>query len=90
MVSKVDYVDRNTKIDFKKRTANTDYQARNTKINWKDLQAKRVKTMDWEAKAKKCMKPVIQFNKNETFIREWDSIKQAGETLKIDRGGISR
>lgn len=89
MISKVDYADRNTKIDFKKRTANTDYQARNVKIDWKALQAKRVKTMNWEAKAKKCMKPILQFDKDETFIREWDSIKEAGETLVIDRSNIS-
>lgn len=89
MVSKFDYIDRNSKVDFKKRTANTDYNARNSKIDWKDLQAKRVVTMDWEAKAKKCMKPIIQFDKNEIFVREWDSIKEAGETLLIDRSNIS-
>jgi group I intron endonuclease len=89
MISKFDYVDRNTKIDFEKRTANTDYQARNNKIDWKALQAKRVKTMDWEAKAKKCMKPILQFNKDNTFIREWNSVKEAGETLLIDRSNIS-
>lgn len=90
MISKFDYVDRNTKIDFEKRTANTDYTARNSKIDWKALQAKRVQSLDWKAKAKKCMKPIIQFNQNGTLIKEWDSIKEAGETLKIDRSGISR
>ena len=77
-------------IDFEKRTANTDYTARNSKIDWKALQAKRVQSLDWKAKAKKCMKPIIQFNQNGTLIKEWDSIKEAGETLKIDRSGISR
>ena len=59
-----------------KRTANTDYVARS--INY-----------DWESKAKKCMKPITQYEKDGTFVGEWPSIKEAGKTLGIDLGNIT-
>ena len=40
-------------------------------------------------KAKSCCKKINQFDSNGNFIRTWDSIKQAGETLKIHRGNRS-
>lgn len=40
-------------------------------------------------KAKGCCKRIKQYDLNGNFIKEWNSIKEAGETLKIHRGNIS-
>jgi len=37
----------------------------------------------------KIYKPVFQYNLNDTFIKEWESIKEASEVLNINRRGIS-
>lgn len=34
-------------------------------------------------------KPIVQYNINGSIIKKWNSIKEAGETLNIDRGAIS-
>lgn len=68
-----------------KRIANTDYNIRATKM---DLVAKAANT-DYATIAKKHRKIILQFNKQGKYIREWPSIKEAGETLKILRSGIS-
>lgn len=41
------------------------------------------------ADAKKCTKPVKQFSLDGVFIKVWESIKEAGETLEISRSNIS-
>jgi hypothetical protein len=64
------------RASMEKRTANFDYLAKNNNT-------------DWVAKAKKCMKPILQFTKDGIFVREWSSVKEAGESLKIVRGDIS-
>ena len=35
-------------------------------------------------------KPVLQYTEEGVFIKEWSSIKEAGENLKIRRAAISR
>lgn len=35
------------------------------------------------------LKPVLQLDKDNNIIKEWKSIKEAGEHLKLDRGSIS-
>lgn len=35
-------------------------------------------------------KPVLQFDQQNNFIKKWDSITEAGATLKIQKGSISR
>lgn len=42
-----------------------------------------------QANREKHRKPIVQFKKDGTFIKEWSSGKEAGETLKIQRGDIS-
>jgi len=34
-------------------------------------------------------KPILQFDKNNNFIKEWNSIKEAGESLNINQSNIS-
>jgi group I intron endonuclease len=34
-------------------------------------------------------KPILQFDLNGNFIKEWASIKEAGDTLKLSKGNIS-
>lgn len=38
--------------------------------------------------SKSRMKPIIQYSLNNTFIKEWESAKTAGEELKIDSSSI--
>lgn len=35
-------------------------------------------------------KPILQYHKNGTFIKEWDSIVEAGNELNLDRGSITK
>lgn len=41
-----------------------------------------------EVAAKRC-KPVSQFTKDGVWVRDWDSIKEAGETLNINKSNIA-
>jgi hypothetical protein len=77
------------KVDYAARTANTDYKARVANTDYDALQKKRVASMDWDAKAQKCMKTILQLDKDGTFSKEWPSVKKAGEALGIYRGSIS-
>lgn len=43
-----------------------------------------------ENSAKDSTKSIIQYTKENKFIRNWDSIKDASSSLKIDRSSISR
>jgi len=67
-------------IDFIKRTANTDYAS---------FQDRRVSNTDYKAIAEKKKKPILQFTKDGTFVREWLSIKEAGEVLGINSSSIT-
>ena len=73
-------------IDYKARTANTDYEARTKKTDW----AARTAGMDYDAIAKKTRKRIIQYEKDSTYIREWPSIREAGEALGIQKTNISK
>ena len=73
-------------IDYKARTANTDYEARTKKTDW----VARTASMDYDTIAKKNRKTVLQYSKDGTFIKEWGSLKQAGEELGIQRTNISK
>lgn len=42
-----------------------------------------------QANREKHKKPIVQFEKDGTFIKEWSSGKEAGESLRILRGSIS-
>jgi group I intron endonuclease len=42
-----------------------------------------------KAIAEKKKKRILQYSKDERFIREWSSVKEAGEVLSISRGNIS-
>lgn len=85
MVSNIDFIARTANTDWKAIAANTDYKARTAKIDWEA----KVRNTDYEAIAKKRMKPITQLRKDGTNIREWSSVKEAGETLGINRGDIS-
>jgi group I intron endonuclease len=54
----------------------------------RDEKAKAAKT-DYTAIAKKKWVPIFQYEKDNTFIREWSSTKEASKTLKISRQSIS-
>lgn len=62
------------------KAANTDYS---------NFQKRKTSNTDWEARSVKRRKAVCQYEKNGTFIKKWDSIKDAGETLLISRGNIT-
>ena len=53
-----------------KRTANFDYKARTANF-------------DYKAKAEKCKKPIIQFDLQGNFIKQWDSVTKVGIKLNI-------
>ena len=76
VVANTDYAARTAITDYAAMVHNTDYEAR-------------ANNTDWEARSKKFNKTIHQFKKDGTFIKEWNSIKEAGETLGIDRGDIS-
>lgn len=71
--------------DFVKRTANTDWKARTANTDWKA----KVFNTDYKSIAEKNRKPIIQFDKNGTFVKEWQSLKEAGETLNIRSSNIT-
>jgi hypothetical protein len=88
-VAKVDQVAKIKKTvantDYVKRTANTDWKARTVKMDWK---AKVINT-DYKSIADKNKKPILQFDKSGTFIKEWASIKEAGKSLNIYSSNIT-
>ena len=51
--------------------------------------AKQVNKTNYTAIAEKNWKPIKQYSKDEIFIREWNSGKEASVSLKISRGDIS-
>jgi hypothetical protein len=71
--------------DYAARTANTDYAAMVRNTNY----ATRANNTDWEERSKKFNKTIHQFKKDGTFVKEWNSIKEAGKHIKIDSTNIS-
>ena len=59
------------------------------KTDYSNFQKRKTSNTDWEARSVKRRKAVCQYEKNGTFIKKWDSIKDAGETLLISRGNIT-
>jgi hypothetical protein len=88
-LSNTDWEARTANTDYKafqeKRVHSTDYVARNAAYDW----ATKVANTDYKAIAKKLSIPIFQFYKDGTFIKEWTSIKEAGESLGIDRSNLS-
>lgn len=75
-VTNTDYVARAANTDLITKAANTDYVTK-------------VANTDYKLIAEKNKKPIFQLSKEETFIKEWSSGKEAGETLKIQGSDIS-
>jgi hypothetical protein len=75
-VANTDYEARTAKIDYAAKVANTDYKARNEKI-------------DWEIRNKKLSKPVSQYDKDNNWIRDWDSAKQASIALGLSDTSVT-
>jgi group I intron endonuclease len=83
----VDSTDKDARA--RKTVNNTDYVKRRDSYDWVSLHEKRVKNTDYAAIAKKRWVKAEQYSKDHTFIKEWSSIKEAGEVLGIERGSIS-
>lgn len=69
-----------SKESLKKRVASTDYQS---------FQTKRLASRDEQAISKKKYKAVLQYTKEGTFVKEWESLKQAADKLKLYYVNIS-
>jgi len=93
-VASIDWVSLQTKrianTDYAKRTANTDYSKRTQNTDYASFQDRKVANTDYKARAVNQYKPVLQFTKEGIFIKEWPSIKEVGETLKIHRTDITQ
>lgn len=93
-VNSTDYMSlqkkRAANTNYSKRTLNTDYSKRTQNTNYNIFQKRKVGNTDYTLIAKKNSKPVYQYLKQGTFIKEWESIKQAGESLKIQRTDITQ
>jgi len=75
--------------DYKAIAAKTDYKARNEKIDFKKYQAKRLNSIDFEARSKKTSKLISQFDKQGNFIRDWDSGTKAALELGLAQTNIN-
>jgi hypothetical protein len=69
-----------SKESLRKRVASTDYQS---------FQTKRLASRDEQAISRKKYKAVLQYTKEGTFVREWESLKQAADSLKLYYVNIS-
>jgi len=67
-----------------KRTDETKEKCRQAKLGTK------LSKESIEKRTAKLTKKVYQYDLNGVFIKEWNSIKEAGETLNISRGNISK
>jgi group I intron endonuclease len=84
-VAKIDHRLRHERVNYKQRKLNTDYITRTANTDYKA----RTANTDWVEFAKKHYKPLLQFDKDEKLIREWDSGIEAGRTLGIHKNCIS-
>ena len=71
-------------ISQAKRVANTNYKLRILNIDYKK------RNIDFIKKAKKCEKPISQFDLQGNFVKDWNSAKQAEKELNLSQGGISQ
>jgi hypothetical protein len=89
-----------SKIDYKTRTLKMDYsfnknpeviKKRMMSPKYKDPEThkKRVKNTDWIAKAEKCKKPILQYDLNGNFIKEWKSSTDAAKVLNLNNVSIT-
>ena len=84
-IANTDYSIRTANFNYAARTANFDYQAMVANTNY----SARTANTNYEKRSDKFRKAIIQFHKDGTLVKEWGSVKEAGETLKINRGSIS-
>ncbi len=81
-VANTDYKARNANIDWKVRNANTDYKTKVANTNWKIREEKRIV---------KVSKPILQYDKQGNFIKEWNSAKEASIAIgKPENSDIGR
>jgi group I intron endonuclease len=76
--------------NYSRRTSNTDYKKRTQNTDYTSFQERKVANTDYSAIAKKNSKPIRQYTKQGTFVRDWESTKQAGESLGIQRTDITQ
>ena len=50
---------------------------------------KKAANTDYQKRSTKFWMPILQFTEDGNFIREWNSMKEAGDTLQISRGNIT-
>lgn len=88
-IAKVDQVAKIKKTvantDFAKRTANTNWEARKLNTDF----TKRTKNTDFKARSLKFYKAIIQYTKEGVFVKEWQSIKEAGRAINISASNIT-
>ena len=99
-VLKTDFKGNAAKIDWKAAKAKVDWNTalktnRTPKINYKELGEKRLgKPLHSKEHIKKMYKPVLQFDLQNNFIKEWDSAKEAaiamGRPKSDDIGAVCR
>jgi group I intron endonuclease len=58
-------------------------------VKGKESQARGVSHTDYAARAQKFFKTIIQYSIAGEYIKEWPSVKEAGETLSLARNNIS-
>lgn len=71
-------------VDFAKRTSNTNWELRKLHTDF----AKRTKNTDYEAIAKKRRKPVIQYDKNWNFIKQWECVNDIAKEYDVTPDAI--
>lgn len=80
---------RNNKIDYSK----IDYSKRNinySKIDYKKISLKRTENTDYKKQSAKRKKPILQYDLNGNFIKEWPSCKDASNELKLNHGSLNK
>ena len=87
--SKIDYKASREKTDWKAKVAKTDYKARTEKIDYKKHQAKRLNNINFESRSEKYAKPILQYDKQGNFIKEWKSAKVAADELGFKQTNIN-
>ncbi len=96
------WFNRSINIDWEaatvKRLANANYQTKSVNINYQAFQKQRLSNVDYEVRNAKISatksKPVLQFDKQGNFIKEFNSAKEAtiamGKPGKDDIGRCCR
>ena len=89
--SSIDYTSRTAKMDYSFNRDPEVIKKRLMSPKYKDPKTheKRVKNTDWVAKAEKCKKPIIQYDLNGNFIKEWKSSTDAAHELNLNNVSIT-